>query len=49
MIPCFTLTYGDFANDPLYLGYTSAEQENPILSIFHFHRPIQNQIELGFR
>ncbi len=44
----FYIDLWGFTNDPLYLGYNSAEQENPVLCIFHFQRPIQSQIELGF-
>ena len=44
----FYIDLWGFTNDPLYLGYNSAEQENPVLYIFHFQRPIQSQIELAF-
>jgi hypothetical protein len=37
-----------FTNDPLYLGYNSTEQQNLVLCVLHFERPIQSQIELGF-
>ena len=45
----FYIDLWGFTNDPLYLVYNSAEQENPVLCIFHFQRPIRSQIELGFR
>ena len=44
----FYIDLWGFTNDPLYLGYNSAGQENPVLRIFHFQGPIQSQIELGF-
>ena len=44
----FYIDLWGFTNDPLYLVYNSAEQENPVLCIFHFQRPIRSQIELGF-
>jgi hypothetical protein len=37
-----------FTDDPLYLVYNSAEEEFPVLCIFHFQIPIRSQIELGF-
>ena len=44
----FYIDLWGFTNDPLYLVYNSAEQENPVLCIFHFQRPIRSQIDLGF-
>jgi hypothetical protein len=44
----FYIDLWGFANDPLYLGYNVAEQENPVLCIFHFQRPIWSQIDLKF-
>ena len=44
----FYIDLWGFTNDPLYLVYNSAEQEFPVLCIFHFQRPIRSQIELGF-
>jgi hypothetical protein len=32
----FYIDFWGFTNDPLYLGYNSAEKENPILRIFRF-------------
>ena len=44
----FYIDLWGFTNDPLYLGYNAAEQENPVLCIFHFQRPIRSQIDLRF-
>ena len=32
----FYIDFWGFTNDPLYLGYNSAGQENPVLCIFDF-------------
>jgi hypothetical protein len=48
VISMFYINLRGFINDPIYLGYNSAEQENPILRIFHFQGPLRRQIELGF-
>jgi hypothetical protein len=37
-----------FTNDPLYLVYNPAEQENIVSCIFHFQRSIRSQIDQGF-
>jgi hypothetical protein len=34
VISIFYIEFWGFTNDPLYLGYNSARQENPVLSIF---------------
>jgi hypothetical protein len=48
LFPYFVFIFWGFTNYPLYLGNNSAEQENSVLSIFHFQGPTQSQIELGF-
>ena len=40
--------FGDFPKDPLYFGYNSTGQENPVLCIFSFQGPIRTQIDLDF-
>jgi hypothetical protein len=37
-----------FSIDPPYFGYSSTEQENPVLCIFTFQEPSRDQIHLGF-
>jgi hypothetical protein len=44
----FYIDFWGFSNDPLYLGYNSAEQENPVLCIFNFQGPSRTQKDLGF-
>ena len=44
----FYIDFGGFTNDPLYLGYNSVEQENPVLCIFNFQWPSRTQKDLGF-
>ena len=39
VISMFTIDFWGFTNDPLYCGYNSAEQENPVLCIFNFQEP----------
>ena len=48
VISMFYIDFGDFPNDPLYLGYNSAEQENPVLCIFDFQGPSGTQKDIGF-
>ena len=44
----FYIDFWGFTNDPLYFGYNSAEQENPVLCIFDFQGPSRTQKDLGF-
>ena len=44
----FYIDFWGFSNDPLYLGYNSAEQENPVLCIFNFQEPSRTQKDLEF-
>jgi hypothetical protein len=37
-----------FSIDPLYFGYNSAGQENPVWRIFKFREPSWTQIDPGF-
>ena len=48
VISIFYIDFWGFSNDPLYLGYNSAEQENPVLCIFDFQGPSRTQKDLGF-
>ena len=48
VISMFYIDFWGFSNDPLYLGYNSAEQENPVLCIFNFQGPSWTQKDLGF-
>ena len=48
LYPCVYIDFWGFSNDPLYLGYNSAEQENPVLCIFNFQGPLRTQKDLGF-
>jgi hypothetical protein len=47
IIQCFTLIYGDLPMTH-FIVYNAAKRENPVSRIFHFQRPIQSQIDLGF-
>jgi len=44
----FYIDFWGFTNDPLYLVYNSAGQENPVLRIFNFQGPKRSQMDLGF-
>ena len=44
----FYIDFWGFTNDPLYLVYNSAGQENPVLGIFNFQGPKRSQMDLGF-
>ena len=48
VISMFYIDFFGYTNDPLYLGYNSVEQENPVLCIFDFQGPSQTQKDLGF-
>jgi len=48
VISMFYIDFWGFTNDPLYLGYNSAEQENPVLCIFNFQGPSRTQKDLEF-
>jgi hypothetical protein len=44
----FSINLLGFTNDLLYLVYNPAKQENSVLCIFHFQRPLRSQIDLRF-
>ena len=44
----FYIDFWGFSKVSLYLGYNSAEQENPVLCIFNFQGPSRTQKDLGF-
>ena len=48
VISMFYIDFCGFSNDPLYLGYNSVEQENPVLCILNFQGPSRTQKDLGF-
>jgi hypothetical protein len=48
VISCYDHVLWGFFVDPLYFGYNSAGQKNPVLHIFAFQGPFRTQIDLGF-
>ena len=44
----FYIDFGDFPINPLYFGFNSGRQENPVFRIFDFQGPSRTQKDLGF-